>query len=525
MGICKSIFASPQQPKNKREVRTAVDAQNVVRPSNVEVKLPLEPTSPGGKGGKGVENEQQSSKHIRQDKRSYADIARGGASEGRNHIMGQSSRWAKHNVAYGNKVWYVLNCIFVERLSFVRSMKRQRNAPTVAQLITFLSNLENQILHALHDNVDPSVLESLQHEFNTSVHWDWSRNKPVKNSFVPTPRFVESFLEKLVRISSQRHRIVRNNLSHSTNFDPTDAELNSLDDACSRLWLFEEKSRLKPGRDYAINLQNGKKPYQVGDRAADNLFTYVKPDVLERQTFKRFRALLDNYSCQTGIAEVVTTQEVSEEKDFLDACFETPIWQYVYRYVVKKKKFKGSIVRFQQYIHDLWFGLYKREVRGDSSAFEHVFVGEIRDNNTLGMHNWIQLYNEELKKRLNYLGFIKPKGMPRGYDSPLTHSDSRLITIQFEWNGALKPISTSFIGTTPEFELGIYSLIYLCGNEGDNIVELGPYRLNLVCHKFGKGKYAHIGTVYPEALPMDVDSAAIRVQSVYRGRRMRQNRR
>ena len=243
----------------------------------------------------------------------------------------------------------------------------------MAQLITFLSNLENQILHALHDNVDPSVLESLQHEFNTSVHWDWSRNKPVKNSFVPTPRFVESFLEKLVRISSQRHRIVRNNLSHSTNFDPTDAELNSLDDACSRLWFFEEKSRLKPGRDYAINLQNGKKPYQVGDRAADNLFTYVKPDVLERQTFKRFRALLDNYSCQTGIAEVVTTQEVSEEKDFLDACFETPIWQYVYRYVVKKKKFKGSIVRFQQYIHDLWFGLYKREVRGDSSAFEHEF--------------------------------------------------------------------------------------------------------------------------------------------------------
>ena len=39
MGICKSIFASPQQPESKREVRTAVDAQNVVQPSKVEVKL------------------------------------------------------------------------------------------------------------------------------------------------------------------------------------------------------------------------------------------------------------------------------------------------------------------------------------------------------------------------------------------------------------------------------------------------------------------------------------------------------
>ena len=130
--------------------------------------------------------------------------------------MNQSSRWAKHNIAYGNKVWFVLNRIFVERLSFVRSMKQQRNAPKVAQLITFLEQLQNQVLHALHNNVDSSVLESLQHEFNASVHWDWSRNKPVKNSFVPTPRFVESFLEKLVRISSQSHRIVRQNLSHKS---------------------------------------------------------------------------------------------------------------------------------------------------------------------------------------------------------------------------------------------------------------------------------------------------------------------
>ena len=115
MGICKSIFASPQQPESKREVRTAVDAQNVVQPSKVEVKLvePVEnelqskvevkpPVEP-------AENEPRSSGHIRQGKRTYADIARGGRSKGRKHVMNQSSRWAKQNIASGDKAWFVLN--------------------------------------------------------------------------------------------------------------------------------------------------------------------------------------------------------------------------------------------------------------------------------------------------------------------------------------------------------------------------------------------------------------------------------
>jgi poly(U)-specific endoribonuclease len=435
------------------------------------------------------------------------------------------SKWANHNIASGSKAWPILNQIFVERLSFIRSMKAQKKVPTVAQLVTFLRNLENQIKNALHNNVERSVEETLQSEFNISVHWDWVLNKPVPNTSPPTPQFVENFLAKLVRISTSSHQAVRKKLSNSSNFVPTQSELNSLDEACSRLWLFDEKNRLNPGQDYAINLQQGKKPYQPGDRAPDNLFTYVQENVLKRKTFKLFIALLDNYSNQTGVAERVTSEEVSEEKMFMDACFETPIFQYVYRYIIKRKKYTGSIIKFQQYVHDLWFGLYKREARGDSSAFEHVFVGEIRDGSAIGMHNWIQLYSEEQKNRFDYLGFIKPKGMPRGYDSPMSHNDSRLVTVQFEWDGAIKPVSTSFIGTTPEFELGLYTLVYFCGNDGDNIISLGPYNVNLVCHKFGRGKYAHIGTVYPEALPMDTDAAATRVQAVFRGRRVRNNRR
>lgn len=59
---------------------------------------------------------------------------------------------------------------------------------------------------------------------------------------------------------------------------------------------------------------------------------------------------------------------------------------------------------FINLLNDLWFGLYKREVQNDSSGFEHVFLGEIKDGEVTGLHNWIQLYDEEKSHRLDYLG-------------------------------------------------------------------------------------------------------------------------
>ena len=49
----------------------------------------------------------------------------------------------------------------------------------------------------------------------------------------------------------------------------------------------------------------------------------------------------------------------------------------------------------------------RRKVENDSSGFEHVFVGEEKDGVIVGLHNWIQIYLEEKKGNLNYMGYIK----------------------------------------------------------------------------------------------------------------------
>jgi poly(U)-specific endoribonuclease len=63
------------------------------------------------------------------------------------------------------------------------------------------------------------------------------------------------------------------------------------------------------------------------------------------------------------------------------------------------------------------------------------------------MHNWIQIYLEEKKNHFDYTGFITPKRVPGVRNYQLPDSDQQLITIQFEWNGFLKNVSSSFIGT------------------------------------------------------------------------------
>jgi hypothetical protein len=46
--------------------------------------------------------------------------------------------------------------------------------------------------------------------------------------------------------------------------------------------------------------------------------------------------------------------------------------------------------QFKQMLHQMWFSLYTRDVRDDTSGFEHVFCGEtsITKHEVTGFHNW-----------------------------------------------------------------------------------------------------------------------------------------
>ena len=83
------------------------------------------------------------------------------------------------------------------------------------------------------------------------------------------------------------------------------------------------------------------------------------------------------------------------------------------RSIHKKKTFFLGVVTPDPKTHrdllkTIWFSLYSRG-RGKigSSAFEHVFLTELRNGTVSGFHNWVYYYFEEKAGHADYQGYLK----------------------------------------------------------------------------------------------------------------------
>ncbi|KAG0588562.1 hypothetical protein KC19_2G252400 [Ceratodon purpureus] len=279
----------------------------------------------------------------------------------------------------------------------------------------------------------------------------------------------------------------------SANVEPTEEELADLSAACNRLWELD-LNRLTPGQDYEIDCGDGKKLYNKEDMSGDSLFKFLDEGVFKRPTYARFYHLLDNYHADESKREELSATEEQEQVAFLEEISRTAPIKYLLRYLAEKRIVSGNMEEFKQTLRTLWFRFYNRGgTQNASSAFEHVFVGEIkRQGEVSGFHNWIQFYVEESKGTVDYQGYILPRR--RGGDLP--DSQSQLLTVQFDWNGVRKEQSSVMVGVSPEFELALYTLCFYVGEENNN-VDLGPYRVNVKCYHMGEDR---IGSVFPIAL-------------------------
>lgn len=275
----------------------------------------------------------------------------------------------------------------------------------------------------------------------------------------------------------------------------------SLSDAVQCCWKLDS-NRLRPGVDYRINVQQGKKPFWKEDKAPDPLFEHVADSVwTTRPTYRTLRSLLGHYHPETGRAERMDDRWRADIDAFLDAIIKTSVVQFCHRYCVVHggQNVPRDMPGFARLLQTMWLDLYNRTKGGpkDSSGFEHVFCGEVRDGKISGFHNWVRFYLEERKgvSVLDYRGYIKPKNQG---DAP-SNSDDHVLTVQFVHRGAAKELGTMFIGTSPEFELAAYTICFLCGANGsNNLIRLNTgtdvFELEIVCHRIHGNR---VGSCYP----------------------------
>lgn len=294
--------------------------------------------------------------------------------------------------------------------------------------------------------------------------------------------------------------------------NPTPVELNSLSAACNKLWELDD-NRLRPEIDYRLNMQS---VIGTAANAPMQLLSDVNEEVFKKKTFGAFAALLDNYTFKRGKTDhPYEPKEQAEITAFLTNCMATRVMQYVHAYLLTARKTTAiDPVDFIAELDDMWFSLYSRETSFDTCGFEHVFVGEIKYNKkkqrheVTGFHNWIQLYLEERRSKGNppepfdYLGFLEPR--EPAPNSNLPDPMRQLLTIRFKWHRFLKSECSILVGTSPEFELALYTLCFYCGGT-NNRVRLDPYGAEVVVHreptKKREGELQRIATSYPMEIP------------------------
>ena len=141
------------------------------------------------------------------------------------------------------------------------------------------------------------------------------------------------------------------------------------------------------------------------------------------QTFYIFQCVSD--------AEDVTREEIQEEFEFLDSILDTRVMEITIEFLTEKKLINGEKAAFRRLLHRMWFALYPRSHRiKGSCAFEHVFLGEVKNGKVNGFHNWLFFLIEEMKGDVNYYGFSKGFGFG--------HGRGGVLKTIFEWEGTYR---------------------------------------------------------------------------------------
>lgn len=73
------------------------------------------------------------------------------------------------------------------------------------------------------------------------------------------------------------------------------------------------------------------------------------------------------------------------------------------------------------------------------------------------------------------------------------------MTIKFTWKSGCKPMGSSFIGTSPEFELAMYTVCFLAGGGQDVHLDMDDYDVIIKIHCYGRNN-EYIGSCYPQAV-------------------------
>ncbi|KAJ8674398.1 hypothetical protein QAD02_005660 [Eretmocerus hayati] len=240
----------------------------------------------------------------------------------------------------------------------------------------------------------------------------------------------------------------------------TDEDLEKLTEA---LFIKDANNAFKY---ITLNLQKSTTGSNPKDEASQPLLQ-VKPEALTAPTIQKVLTIYDNYKLDSRENEYINPKQREEESVLIDTFLSTNLMSMAMRFLADKGD--GKI---------------------GSTGFEHVFLTELKlGTEVSGLHNWIYFNAEELKKRLDYLGYIKKVDLG---------DKAAIVKAHVKFNNIDKPTTSFFVGTSPELEMALYTVCFFARPEAACPVSLGGTKFNIITHKFRYRGKDLIGSAYPE---------------------------
>ncbi|XP_066154839.1 endoribonuclease CG2145-like isoform X3 [Euwallacea fornicatus] len=200
--------------------------------------------------------------------------------------------------------------------------------------------------------------------------------------------------------------------------------------------------------------------------------------------------LYNNYFLEAEQNEVYTGQERIEENNFLDSMLVTPVMQHTRNFLNQKGKIGKDPKEFRDLLRQIWFFMYSRgKGRIGSSGFEHVFLAEIKNNQVSGLHNWVYFNAEESRGKANYLGYMKKIDLGE---------KGVILKYHFTFHDIDKPVGSMFIGTSPELEMGLYTICFVLRADQICPLKMNGNRFIIRTYSFRYRGKNMIGSAFPE---------------------------
>ncbi|XP_050449513.1 endoribonuclease CG2145-like [Cataglyphis hispanica] len=304
--------------------------------------------------------------------------------------------------------------------------------------------------------------------------------------FIPPVSGVVADVTTRAAIDSTR-KIYSSNPTYSKGNIVTDEDLEKLSEA---LYIKETNNANSYIR---VNLQKQTTSSNLMDQASQPLLT-ISPEAFQIPTIESVLSIFDNYHLDTHMNEYISPSQRQEESLLVDTFLSTNVMSTAMRFLADKGFVRQDYYEYKDTLRRIWFNLFSRgQGKIGSTGFEHVFMAETKqvDSGTeiLGLHNWIYFNAEEIKNRVDYLGYIKKTDLG---------NRGSIIKMHVKFNSHDKPVTTMFIGTSPELEMSLYTVCFYARPDRSCPVSLGGTKFNIITHKFRYRGKDLIGTAYPE---------------------------